>query len=364
MKAVKRGERGKWMVRWHEGDAHRSRLFERKADADDFIREFERRKLYGLPSIDAGRVTLAEFVEEWWRLYAVPNLAPRTRKTYGYIWDRHIRGRLGALQLREITPEVVEDFRARLHTAGVGDPTIIKAMGLLQGVLKRAVVRGHLAINPVLVVDKPRQRGTRRPEPLTPATIEAIREAMTTLGDRLLVSLMGFQGLRPDEAIRLRVNDVGKQSLYVYARKTDRARVVDLLAPVEREIREYLVATGIREGPLFPRAGGGVWTDSDWRNWRRRVYQGTEEEPGAARIAGITGDLRPYRLRGSFVSLLLWEGRSVTYVAEQAGHDVATLASHYAGVLRELEGTERVSAATAIERAREQRLLAAEGLRA
>lgn len=355
MKAVKRGERDKWMVRWREGNTHRSRLFERKADADDFIREFERRRLYGLPSVDAGRVTLAEFVEEWWRVYAVPNLQPRTRKTYGYVWDGHIRERLGALQLRAITPEVVEDFRAQLHAAGVGGPTIIKAMGLLQGILKRAVVRGHIAINPVLVVDKPRQRGTRRLEPLPPASIEAIRDHVPSARDRLLVSLMGYQGLRPDEAIRLRVNDIGERSLYVYARKTDRARVVDLLPPVEREIREYLLATGIRDGLLFPRRGGREWSDSDWRNWRRRVCQGTEHEPGAARKAGVTGDLRPYRLRASFVSLLLWEGRSVAYVAEQAGHDVATLAAHYAGVLRELEGTEGISAEQAIERAREQR---------
>jgi hypothetical protein len=53
--------------------------------------------------------------------------------------------------------------------------------------------------------------------------------------------------------------------------------------------------------------------------------------------AGVTGDLRPYRLRGSFVSLLLWEGHSLTYVAEQAGHSIATLARHYAGTMRELE---------------------------
>ena len=61
-----------------------------------------------------------------------------------------------------------------------------------------------------------------------------------------------------------------------------------------------------------------------------------------------TGDLRPYRLRGSFVSLLLWEGRSLAYVAEQAGHSIATLAKHYAGVIRELEDRPRKPAADAI----------------
>jgi len=80
---------------------------------------------------------------------------------------------------------------------------------------------------------------------------------------------------------------------------------------------------------------------------RRRIYQ------PAASAAGVTGDMRPYRLRGSLVSLLLWEGRSLTYVAEQAGHSVATLARHYAGVLRELESQPKQPAADVIRSARE-----------
>jgi hypothetical protein len=74
----------------------------------------------------------------------------------------------------------------------------------------------------------------------------------------------------------------------------------------------------------------------------------------AAIGAGVTGDLRPCRLRGSFVSLLLWAGRSLTYVAEQAGHSVATLARHYAGTLRELESKPRVPAAEVIQQARDE----------
>jgi integrase len=62
--------------------------------------------------------------------------------------------------------------------------------------------------------------------------------------------------------------------------------------------------------------------------------------------------MRPYRLRSSFVSLLLWEGRSLPYVADQAGHSIATLANHYAGVIRSLEEKPRVPAAEAIRQAR------------
>jgi hypothetical protein len=98
---------------------------------------------------------------------------------------------------------------------------------------------------------------------------------------------------------------------------------------------------------IVPTVDADEWQRHDWQNWRRRVWR------PAAIAAGLTGDLRPYRLRGSFVSLLLWEGRSLTYVAEQAGHSVATPAKHYAGVIRELEEQERVPAAEAIRQARE-----------
>ena len=70
---------------------------------------------------------------------------------------------------------------------------------------------------------------------------------------------------------------------------------------------------------------------------------------------GVTGDMRPYRLRGSFVSLLLWAGEDLTYVAEQAEHSVATLARYYAGVIKELHGQQpKIPAAEAIRLARER----------
>ncbi len=45
-------------------------------------------------------------------------------------------------------------------------------------------------------------------------------------------------------------------------------------------------------------------------------------------------------------------GHSLTYVAEQAGHSIATLARHYEGTMRELETKPRVPAAEAIRQAR------------
>jgi hypothetical protein len=105
------------------------------------------------------------------------------------------------------------------------------------------------------------------------------------------------------------------------------------------------VETGPRQPARGALEGGRSASES---NWRKRVYQ------PVARTVGVTGDMRPRRLRGSFVSLLLWEGRSLTYVAAQVGCSVATLARHYVGVIAELEGQPRTPAADAIRQARSQ----------
>ena len=99
----------------------------------------------------------------------------------------------------------------------------------------------------------------------------------------------------------------------MHASKTERPRTVKLLAPLAQDLAEWRLASGRPEPAalIFPTHGGDEWKLHDWQNWRRRVYQ------PAAKKAGVTGDLRVYRLRGSFVSLLLWEGHSLTFVADQ-----------------------------------------------
>ncbi len=345
MKPTKRPN-GKWEVRWRETGKRHSRSFQLKRDAEAFALEIARRRqLGGVVALDAGAQPLAEFVEDWWRDYAVPDLSSRTRQVYAAVWGRHLLPRIGGYPLRKITPGVVDQLRVQLQAAGVGDPTIIKALGILQGILRHAVLRGQIQSNPVREVKKPRQAQKQAPTPLDPTSIEVIR-ALLPLADATLVSVMAYGGLRPEEATHVEVEHIGPRKLLVPARKSLRDRRVALLAPLAQDLRTWQVASGIRSGLLFRREHGGPWVDHDWRNWRRRVYQ------PAAKAAGVRGDLRPYRLRGSFVSLLLWEGRSLIYVADQAGHRVDTLAEHYAGVIEDLEDGDRVGAEEAIRAAR------------
>ena len=283
-------------------------------------------------------MTLAEFVrEEWWPRYAVPNLKPSTLRRYLEVWGTHLLPRLGDYELRAITPMLVEDVRAQFALERVGVQTQRKALMLLQGILRRAVVRSLIPANPVSVVSKPRQPPTQRPEPLPPLTVEKIRAELRHR-DATIVSVLACAGLRPEEATSARWGDLNGRTLHVHASKTERARTIKLLPPLAQDLAEWRLASGRPPGDalIFPTTDGDAWQLHDRQNWRRRIYQ------PAAKRAGVSRDLRVYRLRSSFVSLLLWEGHSLTYVAEQAGHSVATLAKHYAGALEELEDTPRI----------------------
>jgi integrase len=345
----KRG--GKYEVRWWEGGRHVGRTFERQKDAEAFELDVKRRKQLGplAPGVLQSRMTLAEFVaEEWWPRYAIPNLKDSTRRRYLEVWGTYLLPRVGGYELRAITPMLVEDLRDQLRRMGLGAASQRKALLLLSGILRRAAVRGLIPNNPVTDVDLPKAPPTGRPHPLSPRTVELIRVQLRTR-DQTLVSLLAYGGLRPGEAYGARWGDLSERTLYIPARKTAAERYLKLVAPLAQDLAEWRMACG-RPGdrelifaPTTARNSGG---ESVWANWVKRVYI------PAAREAGVTGDMRAYRLRGSFVSLMLWEGQSLTRVAEWAGHSVATLARHYAGVLEELEDQPRVPAAEAIRQAR------------
>jgi integrase len=209
-----------WRVRWRDSSGRaRSRVLGRRREAEAFDAELKRRKRTGeLDLVDAGKQTLAAFVEDWWRLYAEPNLARATLESYSIHWDAYVLPHLGNLRLREVTPEQIEDMRAELVAAGVGPASIRKALVLLQSVLQRAVEWRRIPHNPAKLVRKPPARRARAVRPLAPDTLERMRAWLLQRGrrrDAVLVSLLAYAGLRPGEALALSWEHVRERTLLV-----------------------------------------------------------------------------------------------------------------------------------------------------
>lgn len=361
---VERRNGAVWRVRWRdELGRERSKVVGRKRDAEALDAEIVRRKRTGeLDLLRGGKQTLADFAPEWWRLYAVPNLAARTQRSYAGLWDRHVLPRLGSMRLNAITPEVIERYRAELEAVGVGQPTIYRALALLQGVLQRAVEWRRIAHNPVKAVRKPTVRRYRAVRPLPPSSVEKLRAAAAQRRihghrDATLISVLAYGGLRPQEALALQWRDVRERTLLVEkatdgqggvkGTKTRHTRTVPLLSPLAQDLAEWRLRCGRPDGAalVFPGPSGEVWNDRAWQTWHRDAWG------PACKAAGFQG-VRPYDLRHSFVSLLIHEGRSVVDVARQAGHSPTMTLDVYAHVFDEFDPAERVPAAEEIKRAR------------
>jgi integrase len=362
--SVERARNGKgWLTRWREQSHQRSRLFDRRADAQAWDAEVRRRQQLGplaLQQLTArGGPTLDHWIEQRWAPEHAATLEQSTRDRYANVYDCHIAAPLGDVPLGELTVARTREWQAALVKAGVSAGTIHKARTLLSSVLRHAAESEAIPGNPISLVRPPKADHRDAVVPLAPATIEAIRRALlepaprevaasppgqrkrrryelpppgtlqTRRRDALIVSLMAYAGLRPGELRALRFGDVSEKTILVQraanpdgsikATKTGQRRTVRLLTPPAQDIREYRLAVGRPPDATLVLLDddGGPWDKSAWQVWARDRWA------PACRAVGLDPAPRPYNLRHSFASLLLAAGRQPLWVASQAGRALA-----------------------------------------
>ena len=327
-----------YVVHYYDTDRKKyvNRTFDKKKDAQAFEATVLLAKRRGdLEALDAGTETLREFEQEWWQNYAELHLEAHTRRDYRRLIDKHILPELGRFQLRKINPRLLTTWTAKLET---GDATTRKVLAILQGILERAVEWERIPGNPVKVVKKPVRKRLRGVHPLSRDEVRTILGTLSGARDRGLVSVLAGAGLRPGEALALRWEDVGDRSLAVRRSvalggekdtKNRRVRNVELSDALRDALRSWRLESGIRSGLVFPGRDGKPWSDTQYRNWRTRVFH--RAAPG----------VNPYDLRHTRASELFAEGRNPAWIAEQMGHTLQTLLSTYVHVIENTDRTQR-----------------------
>jgi integrase len=380
---------GKWIDRWFEGARKRQRTFDRKGDRDAFRARRRRAEQLGhdlaTELLLEDDLTLSAWSEEWCARHAVPNLERQTRTSYKQQWGKWIQPRLGGYELRTLTPRVISTQLVQaMRKAGAGEPTIRRCLAITQSMLRLAVIEARIPSNPVDLIEKPSGLPEHQVDPIAPAVVEGMRRAALArrgpLGafDAFIIAVLAYAGLRPQELLALERDDVltDVSKLFIERKNVDgevlaylksgrrhrnrRHRRVDLFEPLAADLRAHRLRSGARRGLMIPRPDGGPWRKHDWDNWRRRVWQplavdaglGELVDQGRGRPARYDG-ADPYALRGSFVSLLVWEGRTMLEVAAQAGHGVDVCEMYYARIFEGYDPARRTSAEAAILAARQ-----------
>jgi integrase len=353
-----------YRVRWREHGRNRARAFSRKPDAEAWDREVKRRQQLGpiaVAQLTEHGATLSEWVIERWAPEHGATLALSTRTSYAGVYGKHIAPHLDDLPLREITVSVLRRWQAGLIAAGIGHGAIMRARAVLSSVLRHAAESEAMPANPLALVRAPRAPHREQVRPLAPATVERIRACLGAR-DATLVSVLAYAGLRPGEALALRWSDARERTILVQrasdgyggvkTTKTRSVRTVRLLAPLAADLRQWRLASGRPDEDtlIFPGIDGRTVTREAWKSWARRTWADAWK---IARAASAERTPRVYDLRHSYVSLLLAEGRTIHYVATQAGHDPQLTLSTYGHLLAEYAEADRIDAEREITSARE-----------
>jgi integrase len=234
----------------------------------------------------------------------------------------HVSPRWGTTAVADVDLLGVEEWIDDMVTNGSGATTVLRAYGVLAGILSDAVKGKRLAANPAKGVENlPRKSGKRRIY-LTADDVDRLADAS---GDhRALVLVLAYCGLRWGEAIGLRVHHVQflRRRLSV-SENAVQIGVSHTVGPTKgREARSVPVpefvldevsvqCAGKGSGDLvFPGKDGGYLPRPKSSNgWFIR----------AVREAGVQA-VTPHDLRHTCASLAVSAGVNVLALARMLGH--------------------------------------------
>ena len=197
-----------YMVRYRTPERGQTmkRGFKTKRDAERFAATVEVDKMRGeyvAPSL--GRITVAELAADWLARKKQAT-APSHYRMLESAWRVHVAPRWGSVSVANVEVLSVEAWIANMGAKGAGATTVLRAHGVLSGILGAAVKGKRLAANPAKGVEGLPRRTARHHVYLSADDVHRLADESGQ--HRALVLVLAYCGIRWGEAIALKVRDV------------------------------------------------------------------------------------------------------------------------------------------------------------
>lgn len=298
-----------------------------KAQAKARMLEVEAARVKGVEPPRNHKLTLGQHLGNWLE-YQKTQVSLRTFDGYESMNRVHLKPALGDLTLRDLRPEAIQAYYARVCTK-VSARTVGKHHRLLFSALKYAVRQGIVGRNVMELIDPPRWK-PKAMRTLTPDELATLLEHCTD-GIHPIVYTAVSSGLRQAEILGLRWRDIDlelgsisiNQVLYMRrgmvefkepktARSRRRVTMTKKLAAFLDGYKKDRKLLGMPVGPddlVFCHRDGAPFSPSTLDH----AFTAT------IRKAGLTG-LRFHDLRHTFASLALMRGAKPKVISEALGH--------------------------------------------
>jgi integrase len=240
-------------------------------------------------------------------------------------WRVHVQPRWGATPVAGIDQLGVESWISRMGRNGSGATTIIRARGVLSGILADAVKAKRLAANPCTAVDGLPQKTAKRRVYLTGDDVGRLADEAGP--HRALILVLAYCGLRWGEAIALRVRDIEflRRRINIYENAVQLGVNHELGLPKSRKARSVPVPDFVADeiAPMCAgKTGGDLVFPGPNGGYLPRPKSGDGWFEGAVKRAGIQR-VTPHDLRHSCASLSVSAGVNVLALQRMLGHKSA-----------------------------------------
>lgn len=245
---------------------------------------------------------------------------------------------LGALQLNEVTPEVIGSFESSLREAKLSIASINRVDSTLRSFFKHLQQEYGYA-DPTLEI-APSKSARRLPKALSIQQIVSMIDAAfregdpITLRDQAMLELLYSSGARVSELVGINLNDVsivqsadGEITTLKLRGKGSKERIVPLGSFASKAIDNYVVR--IRPALLSknPKNNPALFLNS--RGGRISRQSAWQMVLDAAAAAGVTDHVSPHVFRHSYATHLLDGGADIRVVQELLGHASVTTTQIY-----------------------------------
>lgn len=102
-------------------------------------------------------LSLADYLDQWFKQYVQVNLRHKTQSSYGAIIEKHVKPNIGHYYLTSLTPSMLQGFANMLKSKGYSRRHIVNILSLLNGALKYAIEPlQYIKQNPMAHVKTPK----------------------------------------------------------------------------------------------------------------------------------------------------------------------------------------------------------------